>query len=182
MHQTDIVNFMLNKTVPLSCMASGGIYRWTAATIAICPIAFTPFTTMPTSCRSITVAISATIHSALAKQICGNEGTIRVMNRQDLYFEHETYNSRRRVADRAPPTSRRAQADPPERPKPISTKRTAPSTISATSSSRCRARKSLIAPPPVGQQAAISGHLATLSFKNGKKILWDEKARSYSFT
>src|SRR5690349_4010954 len=29
-HQTDIVNFMLDKTVPASCMASGGIYRWTA--------------------------------------------------------------------------------------------------------------------------------------------------------
>ena len=28
-HQTDIVNFMLDKTVPKSCMASGGIYRWT---------------------------------------------------------------------------------------------------------------------------------------------------------
>ena len=29
-HQTDIVNFMLSKTVPRTCMASGGIYRWTA--------------------------------------------------------------------------------------------------------------------------------------------------------
>ena len=28
-HQTDIVNFVLSKTVPQSCMASGGIYRWT---------------------------------------------------------------------------------------------------------------------------------------------------------
>src|SRR5438270_8831658 len=27
-HQTDIVNFMLSKTVPKSCAASGGIYRW----------------------------------------------------------------------------------------------------------------------------------------------------------
>ena len=31
-HQTDIVNFMLGKTVPKSCMASGGIYRWTDQT------------------------------------------------------------------------------------------------------------------------------------------------------
>src|SRR5664280_2896760 len=28
-HQTDIINFMLDKTLPKSCMASGGIYRWT---------------------------------------------------------------------------------------------------------------------------------------------------------
>jgi len=31
-HQTDIVNFMLDKTVPRSCMASGGTYRWTDKT------------------------------------------------------------------------------------------------------------------------------------------------------
>ena len=29
-HQTDITNFVCGKTVPHSCMASGGIYRWTA--------------------------------------------------------------------------------------------------------------------------------------------------------
>ena len=28
-HQTDIVNYVCSKTVPSSCMASGGIYRWT---------------------------------------------------------------------------------------------------------------------------------------------------------
>jgi hypothetical protein len=38
-----------------------------------------------------------------------------------------------------------------------------------------------IAPPPVGQQAAISGHMATLSFKNQKKIFWDEAANTYHF-
>jgi len=31
-HQTDIVNFMLGKTVPKTCMASGGVYRWTDKT------------------------------------------------------------------------------------------------------------------------------------------------------
>ena len=33
----------------------------------------------------------------------------------------------------------------------------------------------------VGQQAAISGHMATLSFKNQKKIFWDEKTEKYRF-
>ena len=28
-HQTDISNFVVEKTVPNSCMASGGIYQWT---------------------------------------------------------------------------------------------------------------------------------------------------------
>ena len=36
----------------------------------------------------------------------------------------------------------------------------------------------MIAPPTAGQQAAISGHMATLSFKNNKKVYWDTKARN----
>ena len=39
----------------------------------------------------------------------------------------------------------------------------------------------VIAPPEVGQQAAISGHMATLSFKKGKKIIWDDKTQKYHF-
>ena len=38
-----------------------------------------------------------------------------------------------------------------------------------------------IAPPAIGQQAAISGHMATLSFRNQKKIVWDAKTNTYSF-
>ena len=44
-----------------------------------------------------------------------------------------------------------------------------------------RGNETPIAPPPVGQQAAISGHMATLSFKNQKKIVWDESANKYHF-
>jgi hypothetical protein len=37
----------------------------------------------------------------------------------------------------------------------------------------------VIAPVEVGQQAAISGHLATLSFRSGKKVLWDTKTQKH---
>jgi hypothetical protein len=33
----------------------------------------------------------------------------------------------------------------------------------------------------VGQQAAVSGHLATLSLRNNKKVLWDSKTQKYRF-
>ena len=42
-------------------------------------------------------------------------------------------------------------------------------------------KEKLIAPPPVGQQAAISGHMATLSYKNQKKVIWDESTNKYHF-
>jgi hypothetical protein len=44
-----------------------------------------------------------------------------------------------------------------------------------------RGKGTVIAPPAVGQQAAISGHMATLSFKAGKKIVWDDAASKYHF-
>ena len=42
-------------------------------------------------------------------------------------------------------------------------------------------KEQVIAPPPVGQQAAISGHMATLSYKNQKKAVWDESAQKVHF-
>ena len=33
----------------------------------------------------------------------------------------------------------------------------------------------------IGQQAAISGHMATISFKNQKKVIWDEAANKVHF-
>ena len=40
----------------------------------------------------------------------------------------------------------------------------------------------IVADPTIGQQAAISGHLATLSFKNNKKVYWDEKTRKLRYS
>jgi hypothetical protein len=37
----------------------------------------------------------------------------------------------------------------------------------------------VIAPTRVGQEAAISGHMATLSLRNNKKVMWDNQARKY---
>ena len=42
-----------------------------------------------------------------------------------------------------------------------------------------RGREKAIAPLEAGRQAAISGHLATLSFRRNQKMLWDEQSRGY---
>ncbi|MGH9675123.1 MAG: hypothetical protein ACRD44_18275, partial [Bryobacteraceae bacterium] len=39
----------------------------------------------------------------------------------------------------------------------------------------------LVAPVEIGQEAAVSGHMATLSYRNQKKILWDERTQKYRF-
>jgi hypothetical protein len=34
-----------------------------------------------------------------------------------------------------------------------------------------------IAPPPMGQQAAIGGHMATMAYKNKKMVVWDAASK-----
>ena len=172
-HQTDIVNFVLNKTVPLSCMASGGIYRWTDKT----------------DDRDVPDTLSAiyeydrfhinyscyfgNVHYGYGEQFCGNEGTIEVLNRQDLYFYPEKYrNADERIASR-PEAHLNGMKDFGESDGAINHFRNFIEAIEG--------KATVIAPPTVGQQAAISGHMATLSFKNQKKIIWDDAAEKYRF-
>jgi len=181
-HQTDIVNFMLGKTVPKSCMASGGIYRWTD----------------PADDRDVPDCLSAVYDYSdkmqlnyscylgneffgYGEEIMGNEGTIRVMNREDLYFEPESYNSRRANAPNRAPEAIKARAaihingqqQYKERDGAINHFRNFIQSVLG--------KEQVIAPPTVGQQAAISGHMATLSLKNQKKTVWDEAAQKVHF-
>jgi predicted dehydrogenase len=181
-HQTDIVNFMLGKTVPRSCMASGGIYRWTDRTddrdVPDCLSAVYDYA------DKLQVNYSCYLGNEFfgyGEEIFGNEGTIRVMNRQDLYFEPETYNARRAGAPSRAPANIQARhaihlngrADFNEADGAINHFRNFIQAVLG--------KEKVIAPPPVGQQAAISGHMATISFKNQKKVLWDEAANQYHF-
>jgi hypothetical protein len=103
------------------------------------------------------------------------------MNRQDLYFEPETYNSRRPNApNRAPEPIKSRQALHLNGQKDFGevdgVQGHFKNFIAAI-----QGKEKVIAPPTVGQQAAISGHMATLSYKNQKKVIWDESANKYHF-
>jgi predicted dehydrogenase len=181
-HQTDIVNFMLGKTVPKSCMASGGIYRWTDKTddrdVPDCLSAIYDYSDrfqLNYSCYL------GNEFFGYGEEICGNEGTIRVMNRQDLYFEPEMYNNHRTDRPNRAPENIKSRAAVH-----INGLQEYKESDGAINHFRnfimsVLGKEQPIAPPPVGQQAAISGHMATLSYKNQKKVVWDEPASKYHF-
>jgi predicted dehydrogenase len=181
-HQTDIVNFMLGKTVPRTCMASGGIYRWTdKSDDRDVPDTFSAIYDYSDKLQVNYSCYLGNEFFGYGEELCGNEGTIRVVNRQDLYFEPETFNGRRPNApNRAPEPIKSRQAihingvqDFKESDGAINHFKNFIESI--------RGNEQPIAPPPVGQQAAISGHMATLSFKNQKKVVWDEAASKVHF-
>jgi len=173
-HQTDIVNFVLNKTVPQSCMASGGIYRWTGKTDdRDVPDTLSALYEYPDRFHINYSCYFGNVHYGYGEQFCGNEGTIEVLNRQDLHFYPEKYrNADASITSRAE-VHLNGMKDFNETDGAINHFR---NFIEAV-----RGHGTVIAPPTVGQQAAISGHMATLSFKHSKKVLWDDRGEKYSF-
>ncbi|MFN0172214.1 MAG: Gfo/Idh/MocA family oxidoreductase [Bryobacteraceae bacterium] len=174
-HQTDITNFVLGKTVPLTCMASGGIYRWTD----------------PNDDRDVPDTLSAIYeytdrfhlnyscyfgndHYGYGEQFMGNEGVIEVLNRQDLHFYPQLL--RGQAPERVKARKEIHLNGPKDFGEPDGLKRHITNFIESV-----RGKERPVAPAEAGHQAAVSGHLATLSFKSGKKVRWETQTEKVSY-
>jgi predicted dehydrogenase len=173
-HQTDIVNFMLSKTTPASCMASGGIYRWTDATDdRDTPDTFSAMYEYPGKLQINYSCYFGNVYFGYGEELLGNEGTIKVADRQNLYFYPENYRGVSDAVKTKPARQKNGLKDFKESDGAINHFRNFVNAVLG--------REQVIAPPDVGQQAAISGHMATLAYKNQKKVVWDEKGAKYRF-
>ncbi|MCC6364531.1 MAG: Gfo/Idh/MocA family oxidoreductase [Bryobacterales bacterium] len=165
-HQTDITNFVCGKTLPHSCMASGGIYRWTGANDdREVPDTFSAIYEYKDKFHINYSCYFGNVKYGYGEQFMGNEGTIEVLNRQILTFTPETFGGK------APP-----QVDAR---KEMRIELPGNDNLAVQAHIRnwleaIRGKAKLIAPVEAGQQAAISGHMATLSFRHNKKVVWDE--------
>jgi predicted dehydrogenase len=174
-HQTDVVNFMLDRTVPSSCMASGGIYRWTGGDDdRDTPDTFSAIYEYPGKLQINYSSYFGNDQYGYGEQLCGNEGTIEVLNRMDLYFTPQL------LGGKAPDRVKARQAIHLNGPKDFGERDGAINHFRNWVEA-IRGNEQVIASPEVGQQAAISGHMATLSYKQNRKILWDEKGEKYQF-
>jgi predicted dehydrogenase len=173
-HQTDITNFVCGKTVPYSCMASGAVYRWTDANDdREVPDTFSALYEYPESKFHINYSCYfGNDHFDYGEQFMGNEGTIEVLGRQYLNFYPEKFRGRApaRVAARKPINLHVANNDN------LAVQAHVRNFLEAV-----QGKTKAIAPATVGQEAAIGGHMATLSYKHGKKIIWEEKSQKYRF-
>src|SRR5215472_5821114 len=77
-HQTDIVNFMLDKTTPKSCMASGGVYRWTQNDDRDVPDTLSALYEYDGKLHLNYSCYVGNEFNGYGEEICGSEGTIRV--------------------------------------------------------------------------------------------------------
>ncbi len=171
-HQTDITNFVCGKTVPLSCMASGGIYRWTEDDREV-PDTLSAIYEYTGRFHINYSCYFGNERFEYGEQFLGNEGTIEVISRQYLNFYPETFRGKApaHVAARKEIKLHIPNNDN------LAVEAHVRNWIESI-----RGKEKPIAPPEVGQQAAISGHLATLSFRHNKKVYWDEKTEKYRFS
>jgi hypothetical protein len=108
----------------------------------------------------------------------GDEGTIEVNSRQYLYFYPEKYTNRAKTPELIPADVKARKELQIEKPK---NDNLAVQSHIHNFLMSVQGKEQPIAPVRMGQQAAIGGHLATLSFKSGKKVLWDEASQKYSY-
>lgn len=170
-HQTDITNFVCGKTVPSTCVASGGIYRWTDDDRDV-PDTFSALYEYPDRFHINYSSYFGNDHYGYGENFMGNEGTIEVLNRQTLNFYPETFRGKA-------PENIKARKEV-HMDLPGNDNRAVESHI-RNFIEAVQGKAKVIADPVIGQQAAISGHMATLSYRNNKKVVWDEKSRKYRF-
>jgi len=171
-HQTDISNFVLNKTVPMSCMASGGIYMWGAPDDREVPDTLSAIYEYPDKFHLNYSCYFGNDYFGYGEEFMGHEGTLRVLNRQTLDYYPQQYGGKP-IKDRAEVHMHYLK----DFKQPDATADHIHNFLMAV-----LGKEKAIAPARAGQIAAIPGHLATLSYKNNKKAWWDEKTEKLRFT
>ncbi len=184
-HQTDIINFMTGKTTPTSATASGGIYRWTKNDDRDTPDTFSALYEYPGNFHINYSSYLGNAREGYGEHIYGSEGMIVVENRTELHFYPETYSGVPASVKARKEIHMYNDADPRVK---AGTAKSDFKEVDGVQGhfknfiASVKGTEKPIAPPTVGQEAAIGGHLATLSYKNGKRVLWDAAAKKYSFT
>ncbi|MFN7925017.1 MAG: Gfo/Idh/MocA family oxidoreductase [Bryobacteraceae bacterium] len=175
-HQTDITNFVLGKSMPHSCMASGGIYRWVEDDREV-PDTMSALYDYDDKFHLNYSCYLGNDQYGYGEQFCGDEGTIEVVNRSTLTYTPQKFGG-------SPPahlaqklsTRKEMKIDLPGNDN-LAVEAHLRNLVEAV-----QGKATLVAPPEVGQQAAIPGHMATLSIRNNKRVVWDDKTRKVSFT
>ena len=99
------------------------------------------------------------------EQFCGNEGTVEVLNRSMLRFTPQKFNGQA-VGNRKEAVVELLGNDN------LAVEAHIRNLVEAI-----QGKAQLVAPVEIGQQAAVSGHMATLALRNKKMVRWDAKSR-----
>lgn len=172
-HQTDVTAFVMGKGSPSSIIASGGVYRWTENDDRDVPDTWSVL--LDYEKEKFHINYSCYLGNAkygYGEQFMGNEGTIEVVNRSTLNYYPEVFapGMKETVKER----------------KELSI--TIPRNDNLAVEAHIRnflnsiaGKEKPLAPVQAGFEAVVAGLLSVVSYRQGKKVLWDAKTDKYSF-
>jgi predicted dehydrogenase len=168
-HQTDVTAYVLNKGIPNSVVATGGVNRWVDGDDRDVPDTWSVLMDYDKFQINYSSYLGSD-HYKYGEQFMGNDGTIEVVGRSTLNFYPESY----------PGISAEVKAR-----KELSV--TIPNNDNLAVEAHLRnffnailGVEKVVAPPAAGYEAAIPGFLSVMSYRTGKKMLWDHKNDKYS--
>ncbi|MBL0155723.1 MAG: Gfo/Idh/MocA family oxidoreductase [Bryobacterales bacterium] len=169
-HQTDITAFVMNKGIPDSVVTTGGVNRWTENDDREVPDTWSVLMDYGDKFHINYSCYLGNSKFGYGEQFMGNDGTIEIISRQTLNFYPEAYpgvndtiKARKELSITIPNNDNLAVE----------------AHIRNFLNSIMGIEKP-IAPPSAGYEAAIPGFLSVMSYRTGKKMLWDHKADKYT--
>lgn len=171
-HQTDAANFVLNRDVPNTCMASGGIYMWGSdkGDDREVPDTLSALYEYPNKFHLNYSCYFGNDYFGYGEQFLGSDGLLEVLDRQRLNFVPQKFGGK--------PVKGRQEAHMhylKDFNQPDATADHIRNFLEAV-----QGKAKAIAPARAGQLAAIPGHMATESYKRRKMITWDAKNERFA--
>jgi predicted dehydrogenase len=172
-HQTDITAFVMNRGVASSVVATGGILRWTENDDREVPDTWSVLLDYPDKFHVNYSCYLGNAKFGYGEQFLGNEGTIEVISRSTLNYYPEVFT--------------------PGMSESVKTRKELSINIPGNDHLAVEAHirnflnsilgiEKPIAPPQAGYEAAVPGFLSVLSYRQNKKVMWDDKNDKYTMS
>ena len=171
-HQTDAIHMITGRNYCDSVMCNGGIHYWTQDDREVPDTVTAGFEYDDNFHISFSAAFSNS-HYGYGEQLCGSEGTMEIMGQRYLNVYPEKARGLPEPVTSRPELHFDARADFNER---NSTNDHLKNFIDAIAHGA-----ELNCPVQAGHEAAVTGHLATLSLRSNKKVYWNQAAGTYHF-
>ena len=171
-HQTDAIHMITGRTHCKSVACTGGIHAWEDGREV--PDTITAGFEYPDDFHiNYSVAFS-NAHFGYGEELLGRLGTMVIKDLSDLYVYPEDQRYISQGKQPAPEMHFNSQKDFAQGNPTNEHMRNFIDALLGNAELNC--------PAIVGHQAAVTGHLATLSYRNDKKVFWDNEEGRYHFS
>lgn len=171
-HQTDAIHMITGRHYCESVICTGGIHCWTEDDREV-PDTITAGFEYPGHFHINYSAMFANSRYSYGEQILGSEGTMEVMGLKDLYVYPEKYRGVSPAVASRPEMHFNAKKDFGQGNPTVEHLKNFIDAIKHDVPLHCDAR--------TGHEAAVTGHLATMSYRKQKKVYWNQDTGKYRF-